>query len=82
MTTILFIERIEKETEKALQITLKVQWGSGKWHEKTFWFPKSVATLDGDKMIDVKTWFVEKMQNENAFNGYRMKFNEPVEFTK
>lgn len=75
-TVEIIYDKIERETEKAMQITAPVSW-NGSMHRKTFWFPKSVvAEIENDKCMRVSTWFIDKLSNQNAFKGYRMYFEE------
>lgn len=38
----ILVSKIEKETEKAYQMTIKVSWNDN-MTTRTFWFPKSVV---------------------------------------
>lgn len=67
---------IEKETEKAMLIEAPVSW-AGNMHTKSFWFPKSVIVeIENARCMKVKTWFIDKLSEQKAFNGYRMYFEE------
>ena len=65
-----------KATEKAVLLNCLVCWGSGKAKEKQLWFPKSVILEKIDKeTYDIKTWFCDKLSEQNQFKGYRMNIN-------
>ncbi|MBP5473665.1 MAG: hypothetical protein J6X92_02760 [Bacteroidales bacterium] len=71
----------QKETEKALLVKFLVSWGDGKSIEKSLWLPKAVVKARGfnannqQESVHICGWFVEKLQQQNAFHGYRMKFD-------
>ena len=66
---------IEKETAKAILVNASVCWNEGKWHEKNFWMPKSIITIDAKhSTLDMKDWFYEKLCRDNAYHGYIMDF--------
>ncbi|MBP5589251.1 MAG: hypothetical protein J6X26_01805 [Bacteroidales bacterium] len=70
-----------RETEKALLVRFIVSWGDGRGHEKDLWLPKSVVkergfnTPDQQESFHIFGWFVDKLAQQNAFKGYRMKFD-------
>ena len=65
-----------KETEKAILLNCLVSWGSSKAREKQIWFPKSVVNAKINKeTYDIKTWFCDKLSEQNTFKGYRMNIN-------
>lgn len=70
-TEVLF-NMVEKETAKAYLINIPVSWNSN-MHARSFWFPKSCVKLYKETM-DVATFIIERMEQENAFHGYRMNF--------
>ena len=76
-----------KETEKAVMINASVKWGEGKVVRKDLWIPKSAidredwmykmdGTPDTDtcKVFFVADWLTQRLERENAFKGYAMKF--------
>lgn len=67
---------VVKETEKAYQMKCTVTWGS-RDIEKLIWFPKSVVKIVEDKLAEVALWFLLKVENENVFHGYEMRFVDP-----
>lgn len=69
----ILVNKIEKETEKAYQMTITVSWNDN-MTTRTFWFPKSVVRQPQQEgwAWSVKSWFVEKLEKENAFHGYLM----------
>ena len=71
-STEVIFNRIEKETEKAVMVNLPVNWNDN-WHSRSFWFPKSCVKIYTNTM-DIASFLIEKMGNENAFHGYRMNF--------
>lgn len=74
--TSLHVVRIEKETEKAYQLTITVSFNDN-WTQRTFWFPKSVVKMPEmeNQTWGVKTWFADKLSKENAYKGYLMEVN-------
>lgn len=68
------INEMVKETEKAVLINLPVSWNSNT-HSREFWFPKSCVKLY-ERTMAVATFLIEKMEQQNAFHGYRMYFEE------
>lgn len=76
----ILIHKIEKETEKAYQISCQVSWNAN-YYEKKMWMPKSVIeeikpTACGNGLfITVKEWFIRKTEEEKAFHGYPMRFD-------
>lgn len=75
MTTTIIFNSIKKESEKAILVSLPVTWNSN-MHVKDMWFPKSVVGEISERTMDVKTWFIEKQEDANAFHGYKMRFEE------
>lgn len=69
----ILVSKIEKETEKAYQMTIKVSWNDN-WTLRTFWFPKSVVRQPQQEggAWSAKAWFVEKLERENEYHGYLM----------
>ena len=69
----ILVSKIEKETEKAYQMTIKVSWNDN-WTLRTFWVPKSVLRQPQQEGLSwsVKTWFADKLEKENTFQGYPM----------
>lgn len=70
----ILVSKIEKETEKAYQMTITVSYNDN-MTIRTFWFPKSVVRkpLQEGWAWSVKAWFAEKMERENAYHGYLMQ---------
>lgn len=77
-TTEIVINRIERETEKAICANVSVNWNDGNWHQRNFWFPKSqveqYTDSEGRIHMIVADWVVRKIERENAFKGYMMQF--------
>ena len=77
--TVVIVNSIEKETEKAVMLNCQVMW-NGNTHGKSLWFPKSVlgnrgeANENGHFAQNVATWFCEKLSCQNQFHGYFMYF--------
>lgn len=71
-STEVFFNKIEKETAKAILVNLPVSWNDN-WHARSFWFPKSCVKVYKNTM-DIASFIKQKMENENAFHGYRMVF--------
>lgn len=77
MRTEIVINSIEKESEKALLINVTVNWNEGNWHQRSFWMPKSAIELikvKGEQHAMVEDWLLQKLRENNAFNGYPMAF--------
>jgi predicted transcriptional regulator YheO len=81
MKTTIFINNIEKETEKALCINCDVTFNDNGFKARNIWFPKSVCQVVGEHIAEVEDWFILKVRQQNAFHGYLMTFNTPVTFT-
>lgn len=73
MKTNILIDNIERETEKAYLIQMPVFWNMVA-HTRKFWFPKKCVEIVNDSIVGIDAWLVEKLEKENAFNGYRMTF--------
>lgn len=71
-TTEVIFNKIEKETEKAIMVNLPVSWNCN-MHPKSFWFPKSCVMIH-EKTMSIATFLIEKLERENAFHGYEMRF--------
>lgn len=65
------INKIEKETEKALNINFCVSW-NGSMRPKTMWVPKSICEVKREDLIAVEEWWIRKVSEENTWKGYRM----------
>lgn len=68
----MWVNNVDAETEKAYKLNIVVSW-NGNTHDRSFWFPKSVVKAVENGMWEVKTWFANKMEKENAFKGYAMR---------
>ena len=56
---------IENESEKAICINITLEHpSSNKQFTKAQWLPKSVCENIGEKSVEVKDWFVNKMISE------------------
>ena len=65
-----------KATEKAILLNCLVCWGDGNAKEKEIWFPKSVINGKiNEETYNIKAWFCDKLSEQNAFKGYRMKID-------
>ena len=71
-STEVIFNQIEKETEKAVLVNLPVSWNCN-MHTKSFWFPKSCIIFHNQTM-SIATFLVEKLERENAFHGFEMRF--------
>lgn len=74
----LAIQKLVKETEKAVCLNLLVSW-NGNTHSRDIWFPKSVCEIkevnyDDQPRAFVADWFLLKTESANAFKGYGMRF--------
>lgn len=81
MTTEIFTHAIVKETAKAVLVAVMVSWGEGGLREKQLWMPKSVIVSQREfnaeqQVLEVKSWFIQKTESENAFHGYQMEINK------
>lgn len=68
------IEKVVKETAKAILLLCPVSWAEGRTHMKEIWFPKSVVKSVEERSADVADWFVYKTERANTYNGYIMNF--------
>lgn len=80
MTTSIFFNSIVKETAKAVLVSVNVYFNANAPKAREMWMPKSVIVSQTESLLEVKSWFIEKQMNENAFHGYRMNFETPVNF--
>lgn len=80
MTTSIFINNIVKETAKAVLVSLNVHYNANAPKAREMWMPKSVIVSQSENLMEIKSWFIEKQMNDNAFHGYRMNFETPVNF--
>lgn len=75
MKSQLTINNIVKETEKAILVSTNVSWNGNSEKEKQFWMPKKVVEMtESNTEIMVEDWFLNKLEDENTFKGYRMSF--------
>ena len=69
--------KIERETEKAALITFPVSWNMN-IHFKSIWIPKKCIEFWNDKIENstcfIATWLLEKLESENKFHDYWMRF--------
>ena len=73
------INGLVKETEKAVCLACYVNFNANKSIIRNLWFPKSVCEVSkGRTLADVKGWFLEKLERENAFKGWEMSFDRPI----
>ena len=73
--TELHVNGVSAETEKAYKFNVCVSWNAN-CYSREFWFPKSVVkSTDRERVFEVKTWFINKLERENAFHGYEMRFD-------
>lgn len=77
----IFINKVEKETEKAICLNCDVTFNDNGYKARNIWFPKSVCSVVGEGIAEVEDWFLQKVSEQNAFHGYLMSFNTPVTFT-
>ena len=79
--TSFFINGINKETEKALNVSTNVSWNAGTPKQKDIWIPKSVVVAKGSmkgssgkstQAITVQGWFAQNLSTSNSFKGYNM----------
>lgn len=77
MTTAIFINNIEKETEKAMLISVNVSYNGNTPKARSMWFPKSVVESINGNLAEIKDWFISKTSKANAFKGYEMRFEMP-----
>lgn len=68
------IYNIVRESDKAVMINMPVTWNDN-MTTRSFWFPKSCIEIEGKTMI-VAMFLLDKLSKENAYNGYRMYFDE------
>ena len=69
------IESIDRQTEKAIQVTAKVNWNGGTPKSKQLWFPKSsVKNVNKSMMMGVSSKMFNAKRYEGSFKGYTMNF--------
>lgn len=78
-TAIKFESKV-KESEKAVLLTVKVNWNWGESKERDLWFPKSVIEKMTEDMVVVADWFVSKTKKSYTFKGYEMNFTNSWEY--
>lgn len=78
MTTSIVVNSIEKETEKAIMVSVQVCWNEGATKAKNIWFPKKHVDMsvfsDTNKVVCIPDWLERRICAENAWNGYHMEF--------
>lgn len=52
-----------KETEKAIQVEIKLAQGSNTFERHMKWIPKSCASFQGSNVLMVARWFFSKELN-------------------
>lgn len=72
MRTQIAINKIEKESEKAILVNFTVSWGEGGMKLKSIWVPKSACTVLREDLIECEDWFLRKIGEQNTWKGYRM----------
>ncbi len=77
-TSSIVINSIGKQTEKAMQVNVSVNWGSGNTRPKDIWVPKSTiqnVTQSGKTLtLNMKKSMAQSISNNNSFKGYPMEF--------
>jgi hypothetical protein len=78
-TSSIVINSIGKQTEKAMQVNVGVNWGSGSTHQKDIWVPKSTIgsitkNKSGSMTLNMKKSMAQSISNNNSFKGYPMEF--------
>lgn len=78
-TSSIVINSIGKQTEKAMQVNVGVNWGSGSTKQKDIWVPKStISKITKDKsggmMLEMKKSMANSISMNNSFKGYPMEF--------
>lgn len=78
-TSSIVINSIGKQTEKAMQVNVSVNWGSGSTHQKDIWVPKSTISkvtknMSGNMTLEMKKSMANSISNNNSFKGYPMEF--------
>lgn len=74
MTTMIYINNITKESEKAICINCPVSYNDNAPKGRDIWMPKSVCKITAEHIAEVADWFLAKTSEQNAFHGYRMNF--------
>lgn len=79
-TSTIQISAVNKQTEKAINISTVVNWGEGGGRPKDLWIPKSqVGSIKARPASDFKEmkmskWFANKISYDNRYKGYQMQF--------
>lgn len=78
-TSSIVINSIGKQTEKAMQVNVGVNWGSGTTHQKDIWVPKSTISKiaknkSGNMTLEMKKSMANSISMNNSFKGYPMEF--------
>lgn len=78
-TSFVKINKINKETEKAISIQAPVRWGEGAIHFKDIWLPKStissIEDVGNDTLeIKMKKSMVANIMRQNIWKGKLMYF--------
>lgn len=77
-TSSIVINSIGRQTEKAMQVNVSVNWGSGNTRPKDIWVPKSTiqnVTQQGKTLtLNMKKSMAQSISNNNSFKGYPMEF--------
>ena len=78
-TSSIVINSIGKQTEKAMQVNVGVNWGSGSTKQKDIWVPKSTISKitknkSGSMTLEMKKSMANSISNNNSFKGYPMEF--------
>ena len=78
-TSEIWINGINKQTEKAMNVNVGVSWGNGGNHNKDIWVPKStIGHIDKDSsgkiVMTMKKSMAQSIANQNTFKGYAMDF--------
>lgn len=78
MKTIIITNGTSKETEKAICIKARVSFNGNEFKEREVWVPKSLCAITGTNTAEVEDWFLSKLSWKNAFHGYAMHFDRPI----
>lgn len=75
----LSIKSIDKQTDKAVQVTTSVNWNWGTSRDKQIWVPKStISAINKSNQMAVKSTMLDSISSQNTFKGYKMNFSNVV----
>lgn len=80
MMTSIAINSIVRETAKAILVNVDVTFNGNAAKPREIWIPSSLVAEKSDISISLPDWFVSKIEWQNAFKGYAMRFAKSIHF--